>query len=42
MKIKRLFAAILTALMVVSAFSFTANAQETQTVTIPGYVPDFV
>ena len=35
MKIKRLFAAILTALMVVSAFSFTANAQETQTVTNP-------
>ncbi|MBE6703736.1 MAG: hypothetical protein E7583_00590, partial [Ruminococcaceae bacterium] len=35
MKIKRLFAALLTALMVVSCFSFTANAQETQTVTGP-------
>ena len=35
MKIKRLFAALLTALMVVSCFSFTANAQETQTVTEP-------
>lgn len=35
MKIKRLFAALLTALMVVSCFSFTANAQETQTISEP-------
>ncbi len=35
MKIKRLLAAILSAMMIISCFSFTANAQETQTVTGP-------
>ena len=35
MKIKRLFAAILSAMMIVSCFSFTANAQETQTISEP-------
>ena len=38
MKIKRLFAAILTAMMVVSCFSFTANAQETQTISDPLHI----